>query len=141
MKAVKVRKHLEKSRLVIVKGNEVLVLQKLTDKKQYGLPGGFLEKGESPEEALLREIMEETGVQLAAQDIEYHISVTLDINEKQCLTKHYFIYSDKGQPFKLMEPHKFKDVKWLSWDKAMKQLGKTDKKIVKKLFKTVKISI
>ncbi|CAN5251730.1 hypothetical protein BH20ACI2_BH20ACI2_20680 [soil metagenome] len=30
----------------------------------WGLPGGFLEAGEQPEEALRREIMEETGIEL-----------------------------------------------------------------------------
>ena len=141
MKGVKVRKHMEKSRLVIVRANEILVLQKLGDKKRYGLPGGFLEKGETPEQALVREVFEETAVSLEEGDVNYHASITLDVNEKECLTKHYYFYNDMGKPFKLMEPHKFKDVVWVHWQKVVKQLGKTDKKIVKELFKTVKTNI
>ncbi|HKC04597.1 MAG TPA: NUDIX domain-containing protein [Patescibacteria group bacterium] len=41
-----------------------LLLQKRGDKKKWGLPGGALELGENLEEAVIREVGEETGLKI-----------------------------------------------------------------------------
>ncbi len=43
-----------------------ILLQKRGDKKAWGFPGGALELGESTEEAMIREIKEETGLSVKA---------------------------------------------------------------------------
>jgi ADP-ribose pyrophosphatase YjhB (NUDIX family) len=45
-----------------------LLLQKRGDKDAWGLPGGALELGESAEEAVVREVLEETGLQVQVED-------------------------------------------------------------------------
>lgn len=37
----------------------------------WGVPGGFLEKGEQPEEAIRRELMEETGLRLESVELAF----------------------------------------------------------------------
>ena len=53
---------------VILNGKkEVLLLEHLLRPGSgWGLPGGFLDKGESPEQAIKRELLEETGIELSS---------------------------------------------------------------------------
>lgn len=47
------------------KGEVLLLNHVLRPRSGWGMPGGFLNKGEQPETALRREIREETGLELA----------------------------------------------------------------------------
>ncbi|WP_378178590.1 NUDIX hydrolase [Aquimarina sp. SS2-1] len=137
---MKIRKHKEKSRLIIYKGNELLLFQKVSNELEYGLIGGFLKKGESPEEALIRETYEETSVRLSSEHLKYHTSITIDQDEKNRLTKHYFVSKEYSNPFILAEPQNFRKIEWVYWEDAIKSLNKSDKKIIKELFKPCKIN-
>jgi len=50
---------------VIVNENREILLQKRSDNELWGLPGGLLEIDESIEEALIREVKEETDLSVA----------------------------------------------------------------------------
>lgn len=52
--------------LVVDRGR--LLLQKRTDNGLWGLPGGYMEPGEQPEQSAARELFEETGLQPASAD-------------------------------------------------------------------------
>ena len=49
---------------ILTNQNNEILLQLRSDKKLWGLPGGAIEKGESVERAAIREVLEETGVQV-----------------------------------------------------------------------------
>ena len=44
--------------------DEHILLESLVDREVWGVPGGFVEEGESVEQACLREYLEETGLSL-----------------------------------------------------------------------------
>ena len=49
---------------IIVKNNKVLLIHRRKQGREYWVfPGGGIEKGETPEEAIIREVKEETGLE------------------------------------------------------------------------------
>lgn len=51
------------ARAIIVRGNKLLVIHRNKfGKEYYTLPGGGVEQGETPEQAVFRELQEETGL-------------------------------------------------------------------------------
>jgi 8-oxo-dGTP diphosphatase len=67
-----------------VKGEVLLVEHVFHPRTPWGLPGGWMERGESPARALCRELQEETGVQVTVShplliDTGYYYRTHLDI--------------------------------------------------------------
>jgi len=136
---VKIKKHKEKSRLIICQGDSILLLQKHGAKLKYTIVGGGLEKGENPEEAVIRETQEEIGVTFTLSELEYTCSVTSEIRSKN-VYKHYFLSQAVTKPFVLSEPEKFKKLEWVHWERSLKYLDKSDKKVVKQLFTPCRVN-
>ncbi|MEI6755538.1 MAG: NUDIX domain-containing protein [bacterium] len=54
------------SRAIIIKDNQLLLMKrKQRDRQFYSLVGGAIEPGETPEQALTREVYEETSIEIA----------------------------------------------------------------------------
>ncbi len=67
-------KKIEKSRLIAIQGDKILVLEKVGAKKKYSLAGGVRKKKETSINSLLRETYEEIGAQLNIEDVTYFLS-------------------------------------------------------------------
>ena len=50
------------SRAILTKNNKVLLLEMAGESPRYILPGGHVESDETPDDALLREVLEETSI-------------------------------------------------------------------------------
>ncbi len=49
---------------VVIKGDQVLLIHRKNENEYYVFPGGGVEKGEDPEQAVLRELKEETTIEV-----------------------------------------------------------------------------
>jgi len=67
----------------LIFNNGVLLVKRLQNpyKGYYSLPGGFIEKGESAEEACVREVAEETGLRIKIKRKAGYI-IDIEINRK-----------------------------------------------------------
>lgn len=82
----------------------------------FDLPGGHIESDEEPGEAIIREIVEETGLSFHRKDLRILYSVTKLINNKSFPTLVYLIRIDGEKP----------DVE-LSWEHAKYEWAPLDR--------------
>lgn len=103
--------------VVVNSENEVLIAKRAVDAHQGGLwefPGGKVEAGETVEQALARELLEETGIRVehARPLIRVHHdygdkSVLLDVWRVEAFSGE--VHGREGQPVKWVRPEQLKD--------------------------------
>lgn len=97
--------------IFLIKEGQILMARRFNTGWQdgnYGLPAGHLESGESVIEGLLREVKEESGVDLDTQDVE----LVHTMHRKNKYMDLFFIAKNwSGEP-KIMEEDKCDDMKW-----------------------------
>ena len=66
---------------ILIENNELLLVQqKLSDKRNWSLPGGRLERGETISQGLIREMKEETGLDVEIARMLYLCDVAASSN-------------------------------------------------------------
>lgn len=84
---------MEVAALFIEHENRILLLHRQENKSQgnlWGIPGGKLDKGETPRQAVIREIKEETSYDFSNQPIEELGTVFIEYNDKDHFIYHMF---------------------------------------------------
>lgn len=126
---------MEVSAAIITNGSEVLCFQKGKAKHDYlsnkfEFPGGKLEPSESPEQALVRELVEELNYDVSGMHLTFYKDVDYDYSDFS-VKLHYFIIYDPSPNFVLREHI---DAQWHSLDNLEKlNWAGADLKLVKDL--------
>lgn len=98
--------------VLIEDGQLLLVRQKVTAKRRWSLPGGRVEAGESLETAMIREMKEETGLDVAVEHLLYLAERPAD-----CLLHITFairrIGGDLQLPTNEFDGNRISDVRWV----------------------------
>lgn len=84
------------SRALIIRNNKIAMVYNLTD-KTYEFPGGGIELGETREDALIREVEEETGLIIEPNTIKefgYVHRIEKGKNEPVFIQDNYFYFCD-----------------------------------------------
>lgn len=82
----------------------------------YDLPGGQIEDAEEPGEAVVREVKEETGLDVLRSDLRVMYAVTMFIGQRSWPTLLYLVRAnDKKPPITLSYEHKLYE--WASLDR------------------------
>ncbi|KAI3844937.1 hypothetical protein MKX03_019312 [Papaver bracteatum] len=121
----------------VIKGNKTLLGKRRSSigDSTFALPGGHLEFGESFEECALREVKEETGLDI--NNIEF-VTVTNSVFLDEPKPSHYITIFMRGklvdsqQEPQNLEPNKCDGWDWYKWD---------DENIPKPLFKPLQILV
>ena len=117
---------------IVERGGETLVCRRPAKSNQgllWEFPGGKIEKGESPEEALTRELKEELGIDVSVTSI-YDARIT-EYPEKTVLILFYKAKIEKGEPVPIEEDA----VKWVSGKEALTlPFAPADSPVAERLF-------
>jgi 8-oxo-dGTP diphosphatase len=90
----------------------------------WGIPGGFINKGEQPHEAISREIFEETGLELE----------NIEMIWVRTLYRHIeIIFRAKGTGKGEVKSREINQLGWFELEKMPEQLGKSQREIIKKV--------
>ena len=102
--------------IIYSEDKEVLVLQRANYMKNFkgmwGVVGGSIEKGETPEEAALREVKEETGICEENEDIDYIKQIGKIKHENGSISYLFRLWTVEVPKVKLSGEHQ--RYKWIS---------------------------
>ena len=120
---------------IFVKGNKILFGKRFDDEDVYAgfwdIPSGHLEKGETVEQALEREMMEEVGVKI--EEIEHAFDIQeIDPTSKNLYLHHcFFIQKWDGDIRNMGE---FERIDWFTFDELRKMKSTLSMEYIKKCF-------
>lgn len=103
--------------VVIMKGGKMLLVRRAVEPHvgRWYFPGGHIEKNEDAEQAIIREIKEELGVELKPKFAFYHDSVNPDIGS------HYVQLIFTGEiSGEIKLNHENSEFKWFTPEEALK---------------------
>ena len=105
------------------KGEVLLLDHYLRPDSGWGVPGGFMEKGEQPEAAFRREIREETGIEV--RDVEIHRVRTLGRHIEVIYTAHA---SGEAQAIS----REIRESRWFAPEDVPKEMSRDQQFLVQK---------
>lgn len=111
--------------IIINKNNEVLLSYRINSEwfsHYYGLIGGKIEQNESATQAFSRELLEELGITVSAENAEFvHVMHFMGESHDPCIALFYVIRSWRGE-IDNKEPHKNEKLEWFSFKNLPEKL-------------------
>ena len=105
-------------RCYLIKDNEVVVTKyKKGNKKEgyYDIPGGKIEEGESPKQTAIREMKEQTGIEI--QNLKYKGIMTIEYPDRLFIFDTFITKEYEGEPQEFEE----NTSEWIDIDELLKK--------------------
>ncbi len=114
-------------RTAVLCDGQILLHKSLLGKQRWSLPGGGVARGESPEEAAVRETLEETGITISAEDLKYIGQRQLPIKKRwpRYNVKFYSISIPKIVEPQITRPYEVIAASWFDIANLPEQLGES----------------
>ncbi|KEQ16250.1 nucleotide triphosphate diphosphatase NUDT15 [Endozoicomonas numazuensis] len=103
--------------VIVIRDSKILLGRRINShgQGQWAFPGGHLEFGESPEECGIREVMEETGLNINQLRTGPYTNDVFITEGKHYITLFMIAESSSGIP-QVKEPEKCLEWEWFEWD-------------------------
>ena len=105
-------------RCYLIKDNEVVVTKYKTGNKKegyYDIPGGKIEEGETPKQTAIREMKEETGIEI--QNLKYKGIMTIEYPDRMFIFDTFISKEYEGEPQEFEE----NTSEWIDIDELLKK--------------------
>jgi len=122
------------ARAIILKDRKILLGKRLKRDSFYGLWctfGGSIEFGETPTQALTRELNEELGIEIVNPELLTVTETIIKYNPREILQLHFFLVKDwKGE---IINKGEHSEIGWFSRDELKDlSMGWIGKKVIEK---------
>ncbi len=109
--------------------NELLLQQrnKAPEREYWSIPGGKVEMFEKMEDAIKREVLEETGVEIEIIDLLGICNHIVESEKSHWMSPSFLCKIKNGGVPKIMEPTKHLDLKWFPLDNLPEKITITTK--------------
>ncbi|HVS63018.1 MAG TPA: NUDIX domain-containing protein [Thermoanaerobaculia bacterium] len=109
--------------IVLLRSRILLIEARRT--RRWQLPKGHVERGESPRQAAMREILEETGAAVTVIEPAGEIEYRFRGSHGRWIFKHvdFFLCEFAGQTSDRCDPHEVMRAEWHGWDRALELLA------------------
>lgn len=108
-----------RTRLIIICDDEVLVVKGWLGGGWWGLPGGGLHSGEVPEDGAIRELYEETGIEVNATKLQKIFVGKIRTEHKLHYTVYAYGVRLKNKPEVILQKFELTHVEWMSQEEIL----------------------
>jgi 8-oxo-dGTP diphosphatase len=106
-----------RTRILVICGDEVLVVQGWLGSGRWGLPGGGLHKNEDPARGAARELLEETGIEVNATDLQFLFSGKSPKELGLTFTVFAYLLKLPKKPNLTRQKLELTHMEWINWHK------------------------
>lgn len=105
---------------LIRKRKKYLLIDRMIPPYGFAGPAGHIDEGETPEQALGREIKEETGLILEKYELAFEETLDWNICSKGINIHHWYLYKCETSGKPRLNPREAKSIGWYSTDEIKK---------------------
>ena len=110
----------ERTRILVTHGNDVLVVRGWLSSGWWGLPGGGLHRGEDPAEGAVRELQEETGIEVNATQLQKISSGSVKTEHGLKYVMHAYALPLESKPKLAKQKFELTHLEWMDKDELLK---------------------